>query len=49
MKGISYITDEKNKKKAAPKKGAGVFRRLAPKRDYQPKLVFIPGCRMFGP
>lgn len=39
MKGTSYITDEKNKKKAAPKKGAGVFRRLAPKRDYQPKFV----------
>ena len=39
MKGISCITDERDKKKAAPKKGAGVFRRLAPKRDYQPKFV----------
>lgn len=49
MKGISYITDEKNKKKTAPKKGAGVFRRLAPKRDYRPKFVFIPGCRDVRP
>ena len=39
LQSTSYITDEKNKKKAAPKKGAGDFRRLAPKRDYQPKFV----------
>jgi hypothetical protein len=30
---MSYLADEKNKKKAAPKHGSGVFRRLAPKRD----------------
>jgi hypothetical protein len=43
------LLQKEEQEKAAPKKGAGVFRRLAPKRDYQPKFVFIPGCRDVRP